>query len=73
MLEIEQLYKNRNDGSGKAINDKENWIKEFADYLQTLKVDDWSNIFDSLAEGETIKEKDILLLWKHDAEFETLL
>ncbi len=37
-----------------------------------MNVGDWSNSFDSLVEGKTIKEKNALLLWKHDAEFETL-
>ncbi len=41
-------------------------------YLNKLKLSDWSNSIVDLAEGNTIEDGDIILLWNQNAQFDAL-
>ena len=41
-------------------------------YLRDLKLSDWANSIDDLPDGENEMDENLLLLWKHNADFDTL-
>ena len=60
------------DGSGKANNSEQKWMKELVVCLWNLKSSDWYNSIVDLPEGTNEMDKDLLLLWKQNKHFDAL-
>ena len=69
MKDIKQLYENGIDDAGEALNIKNDWTTELVRFLKGLN---WSNSIFGLAEGKTIEDENVLLLWNQNSQFDTL-
>ena len=49
---------------------KKNWISRLVSYLRNLKLSGWANSIDDLPDGKNEMEEHLLLLWKHNADFD---
>ena len=72
MKEITQLYREDIESSSKKVDPKKKWIRGLVTYLHKLKSIDWSNTIDDLPDVKNKIDGDLLLLWKHNANFDAL-